>query len=120
VFDVRTLSAGPSGNLFFSAVYQERERIFELLPGESLKLVASDLDSPSPSPSGAVIAARKLIAGRWQLVSFDLSSGTEKQLTFADCNAYTPSWKDANTLLYATDCARGLGLTALAWLRVSP
>jgi hypothetical protein len=58
--------------------------------------------------------------GRWQLMVLELSSDlqaySERQLTFGGCNAYTPSWKDNDTVIYATDCERGMGLTALAWL----
>ena len=35
-------------------------------------------------------------------------------LTSGDCNAYSPMWDDNHRLIYATDCGRGLGLTALA------
>jgi hypothetical protein len=38
----------------------------------------------------------------------------EQQLTHASCNAISPSWEGPGTLLYATDCGRGLGLSAIA------
>lgn len=133
-YDVRTLTAEPGdglpgGRFLFSAVDRGREKIFQWTPGQPPRLLIDDggdldapaarPDAPSARPDGR-LAARKLIAGRWQLVLVDPASGTEKQLTFADCNAYAPSWRDAATLVYATDCERGLGLTALAWLRVPP
>jgi hypothetical protein len=121
--DVRTVSAGANNTFLISAVYRGRERVFTVAPGEPPRLLAETgmpLDSPSLSPDGNVLAVRELIAERWQLMSLDLSSGAWKQLTHGDCNAYTPSWKDNNrTLLYATDCLRGLGLTTLTSLEVS-
>jgi len=122
-YDVRTLGTGPSGTFLMSAIYQNRERIFTVSPGASprpLTGVDGTLSSPAISHDGRLLVMRKLIVERWQLVLVDLSSGDTKQLTRGDCNAYTPSWKDSHTLLFATDCMRGLGLAALASLKVVP
>ena len=43
----------------------------------------------------------------------DLAQRTEQQFTSAACNAVSPSWEDSQTLLYASDCGRGLGLSAM-------
>jgi hypothetical protein len=40
-------------------------------------------------------------------------------LTANDCNAYQPTWRTSSQILYATDCGRGLGLTALASAELS-
>ena len=115
-FDVRTICPAPHDALLISAFYQGRESVFTILPGESPQLLAEAnhrLESPAISPDGKILAIRELIAERWQLELFEISSRTWKQLTRSDCNAYTPSWKDDRTLLYATDCMRGLGLTTM-------
>jgi hypothetical protein len=120
-YDVRTLGAGLSNSFLMSAIYQGRERIFVVSPGSPAQLLFDEKgapNSPALSPDGKLLVVRKLVSRRWQLVSHDLSSGYEKQLTRGDCNAYTPSWKDGNTLLYATDCMRGVGLTALVSLKI--
>ncbi len=122
-YDVRTLENGPSGTFLMSAIYQNRERVFTVSTGASPRPLTGDegtLSSPAISPDGKLLVMQKLIAERWQLVLLDLSSGDTKQLTRGDCNAYTPSWKDSHTLLFATDCMRGLGLTALTSLKVYP
>ncbi len=120
-YDVRTFGIGPSGSFLMSAVYQGKERIFSVAPGVSPdSLVGYDgvASSPALSPNGKLLVTRSLVAEQWQLVLQDLSSGATKQLTHGDCNAYTPAWKDNYTLVYATDCMRGLGLTALASLKI--
>lgn len=120
-FDVRAVSAAANHTFLISAVYQDQERVFTVAPGEDPKLMAeanSALDSPALSPDGKVLAVRELVAQRWQLMLLDLSSRSWEQLTRADCNAYTPSWKDNRTLLYATDCMRGVGLATLASLEL--
>jgi Tol biopolymer transport system component len=44
----------------------------------------------------------------------NLATGEEHRLTNSDCNSVTPAWyADSETLVYAMDCGRGLGLTAL-------
>ncbi len=120
-FDVRSVAAGAGNTFLVSAVSRGRESIFvaeDGLPPQLLAQGNGPLDSPAISPDGKVLAVRELIAERWQLVSLDLSSHMWKQLTHGDCNAYTPSWKDDHTLLYATDCMRGMGLATLASLTV--
>ena len=42
-------------------------------------------------------------------------------LTSADCNSISPAWRpDSRSLVYATDCARGVALTTLAELQAVP
>ena len=52
--------------------------------------------------------------GAWNLVLYNFKDRTEKALTDYPCNATEPSWADAHTILYASDCGRGIGLTAIA------
>jgi hypothetical protein len=120
-FDVRTLAAGPNDGFLIGAVYQGKERIFSVSPGATPEVLAEadgPLDSPALSPDGRMLVLRELISHRWQLASFDLSSHARKELSSGDCNVYSPSWQDSHTLIYATDCMRGLGLATLASLRI--
>jgi Tol biopolymer transport system component len=42
-------------------------------------------------------------------------------LTRADCNSTSPAWRpDSKRVVYATDCGRGLRVTALAEIRAVP
>jgi hypothetical protein len=69
---------------------------------------------PAISPDGKRLAFSRRQWGSWHLVVRELATGVERQLTHSACNATLPSWEDSHTLLYATDCGRGLGLSALA------
>jgi hypothetical protein len=69
---------------------------------------------PSISPDGKRLAFSRRDQGSWHLVVRELETGIEQQLTHASCNAISPVWETAQTLLYATDCGRGVGLSAIA------
>jgi hypothetical protein len=69
---------------------------------------------PSISPDGKRLAFSRRDYGFWHLIVLTLASGDERQLTHASCNASSPSWANAQTVLYATDCGRGIGLSAIA------
>lgn len=75
---------------------------------------------PSISPDGTRLAFSHRIGGSWHLAVQPLAAGTEQRLTEASCNAIEPSWTDNRTLLYATDCGRGVGLSAIARVEVGP
>jgi len=47
------------------------------------------------------------------------ATAQQHQLTAGDCNSITPAWSpDSRSLIYATDCGRALGITALSKLNV--
>jgi len=69
---------------------------------------------PSISPDGKRLAFSRRDYGFWHLIVHTLATGDERQLTHASCNASSPSWANAETLLYATDCGRGVGLSTVA------
>jgi hypothetical protein len=73
---------------------------------------------PSISPDGKRLAFSRRSRGSWRLFVRTLATGEEQQLTHAQCNATSPSWVSLRTLLYATDCGRGVGLSALARVAV--
>jgi len=73
---------------------------------------------PSISPDGKRLAFSRRTGGSWRLFVRTLATGEEQELTRAPCNAISPSWVNLQTLLYATDCGRGVGLSALARVTV--
>jgi dipeptidyl aminopeptidase/acylaminoacyl peptidase len=83
--------------------------VVEALPG-----IEGPVRYPAISLDGKRLAFSRREWGSWQLVVRELATGVEQQLTHAACNATLPAWEDTHTLLYATDCGRGLGLSALA------
>jgi hypothetical protein len=75
---------------------------------------------PAVSPDGSRLAYSAQEKGHWQLWTLLLATGQQRQLTTADCNSLTPAWLDSQTLVYATDCGRALGQTALCRIQVGP
>jgi len=69
---------------------------------------------PAVSPDGKRLAFSRREHGFWHLLVREFATGREQQLTHASCNAVSPSWENSSTLLYATDCGRGVGLSAIA------
>jgi hypothetical protein len=113
----------PSGDLLFTATVDGRRGIYTMPPTRShgpVTFLVEDLpvSSPAVSPDGRWIAFRKQVHSRWQLVEMDLATHTQRMLTGGDCDAYAPAWLDRNTIIYATDCGRAVGMTALAKVRV--
>jgi Glycosyltransferase family 87/WD40-like Beta Propeller Repeat len=76
---------------------------------------------PAVSPDGRWIAFSCRQKGNWQLHTMGFHDHAELQLTIGECNSITPAWTtDSKSLIYATDCGRGVGLTALAKINVNP
>ena len=76
---------------------------------------------PAVSPDGRWLAFSQLENGNWQLWVQDRRTHFEHRLTDSDCNATAPAWyPDSKRLVYATDCARGYGLTALCRIVAVP
>lgn len=73
---------------------------------------------PALSVGATQLAFSRRDRGSWHLMVRDLATGADRQLTDGSCNALSPTWENDETLLYATDCGRGLGLSAIARVRV--
>jgi len=69
---------------------------------------------PAISPDGKRLAFSLRERGSWHLFVRTVATGYEQQLTHEPCNAISASWADIHTLLYATDCGRGVGSSAIA------
>ena len=76
---------------------------------------------PAASPDGRWLAFSQLEGSYWQLWVQNVSTREEQRLTNSDCNSVAPAWyPDSKSLVYATDCGRGYGLTALCRIQVTP
>jgi hypothetical protein len=73
---------------------------------------------PAISPDGKLLAFSRRESGAWHLFVRELETRAEQGFTSAACNATSPAWEDARTLLYVSDCGRGLGLGAPARVTV--
>ncbi len=76
---------------------------------------------PSVSADGRLIAFACSATSATHIWVKDLASGQSRRLTNGFCNDDTPAWyPDARSLLFASDCSRGLGLPALYQIDVPP
>lgn len=81
---------------------------------QPLTEIAGAVRYPAISPDSTLLAFSRRESGSWHLFVRQLSTGDERQLSRSDCNATSPAWRGSRTLLYATDCGRGLELGAVA------
>jgi hypothetical protein len=74
---------------------------------------------PSASPDGRWLAYSAEEHGAFQLRLMELTTGRERHFPHTDCNSITPTWGgDGRTLIFASDCMRNVGNTALFRMRV--
>jgi hypothetical protein len=122
--DIWDLSFGSNDRILYSA--QPRGRL-ELFSADPVSLQAKPVLTrssapsrfPAESPDGKWLAYSREEGGSWHLVLMYLNKGVEIPLTRGYCNSTHPAWtEDSKSIVYATDCGRGLGLTALVRLSV--
>jgi hypothetical protein len=130
-YDVREATFLPDHRVIFSAKRNDRFRLF--VATQSDKVGVEELNKPSCSarypaisPNGEWIAfaCEEGSATQIHVADLDVKWGLGKsdlQMTSGDCNSISPVWTtDSKRLVYATDCGRGLGLTALVQATVFP
>ena len=87
----------------------------------NMTLALGESRYPALSPNGRWLAYSHLEDGAWNLWIRDQQTGTTRRIGNVPCNQIQPSWEgDSKTLLYGTDCGRGLWFTAIARRRVVP
>jgi hypothetical protein len=120
--NVLEMSILPDGHLVFAADVAGHPTLFLANHSGSIaSLGIVDARYPSASPDGHRLAYSKLHNGTWNLWLRDLTNGNTTRLTYAECNDTQPIWmQDSKTLIYASDCGRGLWLSALCKRRVIP
>jgi len=118
--NVLEMSFLPDGTLVFAANFAGRPSLFITnREGGIQSLDIGIARYPSVSPDGRWLAYSQLQRGTWNLWLRNLTNGETKRLTNAECNDTEPVWtEDSRTLVYASDCGRGLWLSALCRRRV--
>jgi hypothetical protein len=130
-YDVREATFLPDNRLIFSAKRNDRFRLFVATRSDKIEIEELSKPScsaryPAVSPDGQWIAFSCEEGSAAQIHVADLDGNgvlgkKDLQLTSGDCNSISPAWTaDSKRLVYATDCGRGLGLTALAQATVFP
>jgi hypothetical protein len=121
--DVWEMAFLPDDSIIFAAsVKHARPHIFIAdHGGDARQLGTQEARYPSVSPDGQWLAYSRLQNGVWNLWLRNVRTGQENELTSAQCNDISPAWEaDSKTLVFASDCGRSLGLTALHRQRVVP
>ena len=123
-YDVRDASFNPDNRIVFSGRRRERFALYLADPESgnitTISAITCSARYPAASPDGRQLAFSCDVGGNWQLFTLEVATGRQNQLTRSDCNSITPAWTgDSKNLIYATDCARGLGVTALSEIRVA-
>jgi hypothetical protein len=116
------MTVTPEGDLIMSKGSVISSRLF-LIRRETRTItlmddIAGSVRYPAISLDGTQLAFSRRGSGSWHLSVRNLKTGAEQQLTDGACNAISPSWESGSTLVYATDCGRGLGLSAIARIRL--
>lgn len=124
-YDVRDAAFFPDHSIVFSSRRDGRFRLYKVNVDasviEEMSVPTCSARYPAVSPDGEWIAFSCQQGGTWQLAVMNLNTRAQTPLTDTDCNSITPVWNaESKDLIYATDCGRGLALTALARLRVFP
>jgi TolB protein len=73
-----------------------------------------DCFQPAISPDGRWMVYTRSATGGRHIWIEDLTSMTSRPLTFGNCNNESPAWDpDSQSIVFSSDCRRGLGLPAL-------
>lgn len=120
-YDVREASFFPDHRVIFSSRRDGRFRLYVTNPlsatVEEMSPPNCSARYPAISRDGKWMAFSCELDGTWQLQALNFETGKQFQFTDGDCNCISPAWTlDSKSLIYATDCGRGLGMTALAKL----
>jgi hypothetical protein len=81
---------------------------------EALTPEAPGMSQPALSPNGKWLAYASRETGTMQVWVQELRGKAKARLTDGDCNNSQPAWsRDSARIVFASDCGRGFGLTAL-------
>ena len=121
--DVLEAAFAPGDSIVFAALQPAgTAALFERSADGKLTQISARNEEaryPAVSPDGKWLVYSQLNHGSWNLRLRNRDTGSTTVLTDASCNATDPSWEsDSRTLLFASDCGRAIGLSALYRRRV--
>jgi Glycosyltransferase family 87/WD40-like Beta Propeller Repeat len=112
-----------SGEISGPAFFPDNERIaYAEGPPGSRRIAASgdvlthegDCFEPAVAPDGSTVAFACTGGGGSQIWLFNLKARTRRQITHGACNNTHPAWaSDSRSIVFSSDCNRGVELPAL-------
>jgi len=123
----RPTAPAADGPIYFELVAHGHSSLMQFDPF-TRGTAPSQLQAPSlgaevaASPDGKWVAfTRSDLHESKQLWLRNLAAGGEEPLTGGNCNSSWPAWElDSRAVLFASDCGRAFGLTALYRMRLGP
>ena len=118
-YDVWEAAISPDDRQVIFAADLTRQPELYSLDLESSAIVKTSLPGPARypafSPDGQWLAYSHCERGSWHLYVARVGAADSRQLTGGECRSISPVWEaNSKDLIYATDCGRGLEMTALA------
>jgi hypothetical protein len=117
------MTFAPDNSIVFTAAEEHRAPHVFLIDDKDRvqQVISEESRNPAISPDGKWLAYSRRSGGVWNLWLSRMNSADRRRITNADCNDISPRWEaDSRTLLFASDCGRAFGLTALYRKRVLP
>ena len=120
--NVMEMSFLPGGGMVLAASLGGRPGLFMAgRNGQVRSLGLTDARYPAVSRDGQWLAYSQLERGSWRLWLRDLRTGSQLQISHAECNNMEPAWAaDSKTLYYASDCGRAQWFSVICRRRVVP
>jgi hypothetical protein len=122
----RPIAPDPAGPIYFELVAHGTSRMMQFDPltrkavAVSMPVNNRPTDSTA-SPDGSRIAFTSRTNGTQQIFIKNLATGRVKRLTGGNCNNSEPAWElDNKAIVFASDCGRAVGLSALYRVDAAP
>jgi hypothetical protein len=112
------------GPVYFELVAHGGSREMQFDPVTRIRSRAADLlaprDDQSVSPDGKWVAFTSEATGTKQVWLRSVGTGRSLQITGGDCNNSSPAWElDSQSIIFASDCERAVGVPALYRARLT-
>jgi hypothetical protein len=116
----------PAGPIYFELVAHAASRMMQFDPDTRKAMAASipgdvRVNDPAASPDRSRIAFTSNTTGSQQIFIKNIATGEVRRLTGGNCNNSQPAWElDGKAIVFASDCGRSVGLSALYRVGVEP